>query len=254
MKSIEVVAHCFAEKRPEFAKLLTAQLSSLELWPAKADIQVTVCTAKSDNLTMSVCKAFNNDWVEDSDYPVLETIEAAEHRWLFRRSIIRNRCAKESLADIVWFCDADYIFGQGCLDALAASDFKGLAYPKEVQIHRAHWLGDKEIARIEPGKLFEPDLSLFETKREKFAIGGLQIVDGDSARKYGYLDATKWVQPVPDAQDFLDTKEDKAFRNFMIEKCGPSTQLDLPNLYRFRHSASAFEPPENRLAQTAHKT
>ena len=33
MKTIEIVTHCYAEQHPVFAKLLTAQLSSLLLWP-----------------------------------------------------------------------------------------------------------------------------------------------------------------------------------------------------------------------------
>jgi sRNA-binding carbon storage regulator CsrA len=218
-------------------------------------VLVSACLCASpdiDGAAFGVAAEFDKLFAAETDNVRLQ-IYAGKREQVFRRSIMRNMAAKESKADILWMIDSDYLMLEGCLDALAASDFKGIAYPREVQIHRAHWLGDKEIARIKPGELFEPDLSLFETKKEKFAIGGLQIVDGDSARKYGYLDNTKWVQPVPDAQDFLDTKEDKAFRNFMIETVGPSTPLSLPNLFRFRHSESAFEPPENRLAQTAHK-
>jgi hypothetical protein len=74
-------------------------------------------------------------------------------------------------------------------------------------------------------------------------------VDGNHAREHGYLDGTRWVKPVPEAKDFLDTREDRVYRGTFKG----STRLELPNLYRCRHSRSAFEPAENRLRQTAAK-
>jgi len=273
MKTVEIITHCFAEKIPAFASLLTAQLSSLILWePRNCMAVLTICYAEDDQRTKWVIERLVEivDGCKEDEPELARAIDTGlvpcphprvdmkllfelDRAKLFRRSIGRNMAARRSRADIVWFADCDYIFGEGCLDALAASEFTGLTYPQEVQIHRAHHIGDAEIARIKPGELFTPDLSLFETKREKFAIGGLQIVPGDVARKYGYCDGGRWQKPADPAQGFQDTREDKAYRQEMIEKCGPSKAIHLPNLYRFRHSESAFEDSAKRLAQTAGK-
>jgi hypothetical protein len=243
LKSIEIITHCYAEKRPEFASLLTAQLSSLALWRPRCDVQVSVCSSPDDVLSHEVCVAFCN-----IPRPRASIVwHPFQRQDLYRRSIGRNHCAKMSGADIVWHCDCDYIFGQGCLEALAASNFKGLAFPREAFIHRSHADGDREIARIKPGELFKPDMTLFQPWSVKFAIGGLQIVDGDTARSKGYLDGTRWVKPVPTATDFINTREDRVFRGQFPK----STPLSLPNLYRMRHSCSSFESPESRLKQTS---
>jgi hypothetical protein len=245
--SVELIVHCYAEKIPIFASMLTAQLSSLVLWPPKnADVTVTVVCAADDDLTAQTVVEFSAQY---GDRFRLQSLYLDKSR-LFRRAIGRNEAAKLSTADRVWFIDADYLLGDGAIDAVAQTKFKcALLFPKHVWIHRAHHLGDAEIARIIPGQLFRPNLELFEQRLEKFAIGGLQIVHGDTARIGGYLDGTKWTQPVPQATDFLDTKEDKAFR----VHCGGSMPVDIPGVYRMRHSPSAFEPAEKRLAQTADK-
>ncbi len=243
MKTIEIVVHCYAEKIPDFAAMLTAQLSSLVLWtPKTCNVTLRVCAKSGDQLTDEAGFGFG---------PFLAENVFSDPLWLdgtdiFRRAIGRNIAAKRSNADIVWFADADYLFGEGCLDALAASDFKGLAYPRDIMIHKSHAVGDAELARIKIGEQFEPDLTLFKPQRIKFAIGGLQIVDGDTARAGGYLDGTRWVKPTT-ATDFQDTREDRVFRGLFPK----STALELPNLFRMRHSRSAFESADSRLKQTS---
>lgn len=250
MRSVELVCHCYAEKHDVFARLLTAQLSSLVLWPPKCSVRVTVFTAPSDP-AFEVVKSELGMALWSLPQPVRLMTFAAEKQLLFRRSILRNKAAKETTADIVWFADADYLFGEGCLDRLAERTFKTrLVFPSEYRVHRSHAIGDAEIERIKPGKLFTPDLTLFEPSRVGFAIGGLQIVSGDTAREFGYLNGDpKWQKPVDPALGFQDTKEDKHFRKAM----GGSSPINLPRLYRMRHSVSAFESAEKRLAQTAGK-
>lgn len=256
MKLIEIIVHVYAEEFPAFASLLTAQLSSLVLWqPQRCNVLVTVCGTPGDVLAFNTCTLLHER---------LRPLPQASLRWvpfdkahLFRRGCARNMIAKTTGANVVWFADADYLFGPGCLDALAEARLPGTlevgqprcVFPRQYQVHRSHAMGDAEIARIVPGQVFTPDLTLFEPCKLSFAIGGLQIVSGDWAARNGYLDGTKWSQPVPDATRFLDTKEDKHYR----AACGGSSPIDLPNLYRLRHSSSSFESPEKRLAQTAGK-
>lgn len=242
MTKIEIIVHCYAEEHPEFAKLLTMQLSSLALWPPKAaEVMVTVCCLPSDLTTRIVLSS-----------SLSGSVRAATMRkeCLFRRAIGRNAVAKASQADIVWFCDADYLFGEGCLDALAEAYEKGfphqLVFPKHVLIQKSHRIGDEQLNGVVPGNLYHPDLSLFTPRTERMAIGGLQIVSGDTARAFGYCDGTRWVEPVSAAGGFRNTVEDKIYRALL----GGGRPITLPNLYRCRHSASAFESAESRLSQT----
>jgi hypothetical protein len=245
-KTVEIIVHCYAVAIPDFAKMLTAQLSSILQMPPKCGVCVSVCTSAKDELTQHVVQQFSEAFHDAGDSVSAWLFDETR---LFRRAIARNQCALATKADVVWFADADYLCGEGALDAMAKIDFQStLAFPRHVFIHRSHAMGDRELARIIPGEMFLPDLSIYEQRTEKFAIGGLQIVSGFTARTAGYLDRTKWVEPVK-ADRFLDTKEDKAFR----AKCGSSAAVDIPNLYRMRHSQSAFEDPAKRLAQTAGK-
>jgi hypothetical protein len=258
MRTVEVVTHCYAEKHASYAAALTAQLSSILLWPPKsAAVTITVCaTAERPPVidlkdfkisTVDVVEEFEEMWGLRFDAHRIQLLSFPKAE-LFRRGIGRNYAGKASKADVVWFADADYLFGDGCLDALAAADFKGLAFPREVQIHKSHHHGDAELARIKPGELFQPDMSLFVPKQEKFPTGGIIIVDGDTARK-GYNDGTKWCEPVDPAKGFVDPREDIAYRKQFTEG---ATALDLPSVYRLRHSDCPFQSKEDRLAQTAH--
>jgi hypothetical protein len=248
MKTIKIIVHCYAEKHPEFARMLTAQLSSLLYWQPTDRVFVTVCTSQTDILTHQVVADFGKRFeCERSPVRVCAWMFAKEE--LFKRAIGRNAVAKVSTADVIWFADADYLFGEKCLDTLAETRIEGLVFPRKVMIHRSHELGDQELKRIVPGEIFQADLSLFEEHRVRYAIGGLQIVPGSLGRK-GYLDGTRWTKPLADASvGFQDTREDRIYRG----EAGPSQPIDLPSLYRMRHSASAFESAESRLAQTSHK-
>lgn len=249
MKTIEIITHCYAEEFPAFASLLTAQLSSLVLWPPNCPVQVSVCGAGSDQLTMYVVAAFGRRMLRDKRQNVRLQFREFSKPELFRRGFGRNKLFKETRADIVWAADADYVFGPDCLDTLARTEIKhNLVYPQDYWIHRGHGLGDREISLIIPGEVFIPDLSLFQACHVGFAIGGLQIVPGDEARK-GYLDGSRWSAAEPNATRFQDTKEDKKYRT----AAGGSQPINLPNLYRMRHSCSAFQTAEERLRQTAGK-
>jgi hypothetical protein len=242
MKTIEIIVHCWAERRPVFASMLTAQLSSLVIWRPRCRVKITVFTSAGDRRTADVLRGFgaaheqpaHSVWVSSWTLPLPQ---------LLRRAIGRNLAAKASTADVVWFGDCDYLFGDGCLDKLAEHEWKaGLGFPLGAYIHKDHATGDAEMGHVVPGQVWEPDLSLFVPWKARGAIGGLQIAPGDVARR-GYCDGTKWQNEVR-ADDFQDTREDRAYRGSVP---GPHDRIHLPNLYRIRHSDSAFESVEQRV-------
>ena len=235
MKRIEIVTHAYAEEYPHFAKLLAFQCSSLILYPPECDVQLTVCHAKSDSAVGKVLRFFRRRKVN------INSIEMAVGE-VGRRSIGRNIAAKASKADIVWFADADYFFGPACLDRLSTvswSDDVCIRYPKRVLISKDFVTGDATIARM-PNRLGIVDVrnDAFITTRYWKAIGGAQIVKGDLAREFGYLDQhPKWQQTTN--RPFHDTVEDSTYRMFCLSK-GYMDTLILPELYRIRHTTSAL--------------
>lgn len=250
MKTLELVVHCFAEKIPDFASMLTAQLSSIIRHPpSTGSVLVNVVTSTTDRLTAEVVAAFA--YRADSRQPTHVTIErmAIETTLLFRRAIGRNYCARRTAADVVWWGDCDYTCGPRSLDAILAVECDTLWHPKQVLIHASHEEGDKLIERIIPGEEVEGDFGRFVEHRVRYAIGGLQFVSGAIARSKGYLDQTRWTKPVDPAGGFRDTGEDRVYRG-SFER---SVAVDIPGLMRLRHSRSAFQSAEERLAQTAGK-
>lgn len=242
MKQIEIVSHCYAEEIPDFAALLTAQLSSLaEFPPERCRVRYTLCQTPTDRETYRVAREFELLYLNER-LPVELLWIMQTKRELFRRAIGRNIAAKRTKADILWFADCDYCFGPGCLDALSQMEFTTLVYPREVLIHLDHATGDSEIARIQPGTLCQLDTSRFVTSRPKVAIGGIQIVPGDMARAKGYCDGTKWIQPRRDERPFPDFRDDRAARAIY----GASHAIDLPHVYRLRHTRTSYETEAQR--------
>lgn len=254
MTTIELIVHAYAEKLDCFAKLLTMQLSSLAVWPCqRARVIYSVCWTASDKLVYDTINAMAKRF-ESSTGPYEREVEInsfpMDKEMLFRRAIGRNLLARQSKADVVWFTDCDYAIGDGCLDGLADAYQAGfpakLVFPKTLQIHKSHRIGDELLRSVVPGELYLPDLSQFIHRREKFAIGGLQIVSGDTARSVGYCDGTIWIKPVSEEGGFRNTTEDRVYRAIL----GESKPIEIPGLYRLRHSESAFEDASSRLAQT----
>jgi len=80
------------------------------------------------------------------------------------------------------------------------------------------------------GIAIDPDHFMMEKYRR--AIGGIQIVRGSWARENGYLDDTRWTQPVSINTGFRSCKCDVPFR----KQVGSSEAVDIPGVYRIRHS------------------
>lgn len=251
-KLIEIVSHCYATELPQYAAMLVYQASSLVLHKPK---QCKVC--------LSVCV-----WgdIDDQPYPEIrdicvgkvlpwtkKTLSAHDISWLIcymtkgelgRRCIGRNRLALNTEADIVWFADVDQVFRDGMLDRLATMEWPenaSMIFPREIKIHRDWKTGDERTGAIDLDDpcLVDVDPMEFVPKQYHDAIGGVQIVRGDFVRKHGYLAGDeKWQRPSVDP--FGDFRDDVAYRRY-CRQCGPIVRVDLPGMYRLRHTRTTYQ-------------
>lgn len=243
---LHVVTHCYSVQIPDFAHLLTAQLSSLYLCPpARHEVLVTVVTSEDDAVVRACVRDFR-DRYRDADKPVQIEELVLPHLELFRRAIGRNIVAKRSKADVVWWADCDYAVNSGFVDYMLECRWPShLVFPSQVMVHNSHEAGDAEIARIKPGQLHHLDRAPFKPQRIRVCIGGLQFAQGDLARK-GYLDNTRWTKPLDKfGSGFRDTTEDKIYRGAVLD----ATPITTPQIFRLRHSRSAFQAREKRVGR-----
>lgn len=227
---VEIVTHCY-----RYPSLLRYQLSSLMEWPpSDVEVTATVFFTPADEETAEVLR-----WCGEHDVPgVRWNWRAQPAMELCKRSIGRNLAAMVTKADWVWFCDADYWFTSDCwkwfkeCGAIDAS----LIYPRWVCGHRTHALGDQciEAARTKGG-LAIANATEFERERNNRAIGGIQIVSGRYCREHGYLKNSALAQAARSSEKWERTKEDVWFRRELGSK---GLAVDLPGVYRIRHSAA----------------
>ena len=243
MPDVHVVVHCYAAELPQFAAFLRCQLSSLVLYPPGVDYLIEVRFNPDDRATLDVVNFFA---VELGTRIGLSPMQPPER--LFRRAIGRNEAALSSHADLVWFSDCDYLFGPGCLDRMWQSwndldRFASMLFPEQILTMSSHQDGDL-LASQELNRVVGIPFSLFVPQRVKKAFGGLQIVPGSLARKHGYLDGHRRYQK-PLSKPFANFHDDIAFRKAML-KIGPIVPIDVPHLYRIRHTKSTYAgAPEN---------
>jgi len=245
---IEIVTHCLATKYEHFASALCYQLSSLVKSEIQCRVLPVVCCVPNDDRTKQVLQHFRK-------LMPIKVISATNEGILGRRAILRNLAAKTSKADLVWFCDADHVFLDGVLDRLALLEWPegaSMIYPREIMIHKDHSTGDQACRRIAFSdeaivtgtgpRVVHLNPSEFVPKEYNRAIGGVQIVRGDFARRFGYLDGDEaWQKPaeVP----FGDFRDDVAYRRFCEAK-GPIVAVDLPGVHRVRHSETSYQEPK----------
>lgn len=236
-----MVSHCW-----NYSRLLCWQLSSLYLYPPREiSVEAIIFFCPDDRRTVAVLEWFArhavasglNSLVKLHPWPL-------DQRKLCRRAIGRNLAFKASRADWVWATDVDYLFGPDCLDAIpsAMAAIAGpLAFPRFTNRTATQEIGDELIERVtEPGLYTlpvddsgkgDPAAGLWEVERNHRAIGGIQIVNGDVARREGYLpDSRRFQRP---ADRWMRTFEDRAYRAAI--GAGRGEAIDLPNLYRLRH-------------------
>ncbi len=224
---IEIVSHCW-----QYAHLLCYQLSSLVLFPpTRARVRMTVFHAVEDARTRAML-----------DYFGAIAAPGVEWNWqalpppeLFRRAIGRNRAARATRADWIWFTDCDILFHRDCIDGLATA-LQGrqdlLTYPKHERITPMLAETDPVLAaeRDRP-RVADIDTSQFElAANPPKAKGAYHIVHGDAARACGYCEQVPLYQrPV---ERWAKTYEDSAFRWLMGTD---GTGLEVPGVHRIRH-------------------
>ncbi len=237
MPTIEIVSHCYAVKLKHYASFLCYQWSSLVLHkPVLCDVLATVVTSNNDKLVDEVIRWFM------SNTPLrCKQVILPEDR-IGRRSIGRNHVALNTESDIVWFADVDYCFGLDCLDTLASRSWPTdavMVFPKDVQIHKNWDTGDVYAKMVDGGpKLVNIGPGDFTGARYSRAIGGVQIVKGDFAREHGYLkNNEKYQRP---SSRLFHTTEDSEYRRESL-KHGRIVGINLPNVYRMRHTTNAYQ-------------
>lgn len=227
--SLELVSHCWG-----YDRALCFQLSSLVLHPPQSvRVTATVFFCPQDERTTETLA-----WFAGQRLPPRVAIRPwpLERTRLLRRAIGRNLAAKETRADAVWFADVDYIFGRDCIDAIPAAieshPDSPLFYPRQSHRNQSDGHGDALIERITQPTVYPiSDFEFPVVERNSRAIGGIQICRGDVARERGYLpDSEKWQRP---AERWRRTFEDRAYRGALGTN---GTPIDLPNLFRLRHS------------------
>lgn len=247
---LELVSHCW-----RYSRLLLLQASSLILHPpdpAKLSIIHTIFYSREDAETVAMLH-----WLQRQQWPASVKWRhwPIETERLLRRAIGRNEACHDTKADWIWLADVDYLFGPGCLDALPeqlANVAGPLAYPRYAMRSPTDPAGDELIesvllppdsadgdgSRIDgcDCRLRDVDYAAGEIETTRRAIGGVQIYRGDVARDRGYLsDSPRWHRP---ADRWRRTYEDRAFRGWLGDGNGEvrGEPVELPNLYRVRHS------------------
>jgi len=239
---VEIISHCYAKELHHFAACLVYQTSSLVLdRPRLCDVCLTMCVCNEDERTMQVVEWAKRKLVEFGHTYVVCHLSQTE---IGRRCIGRNEAAGFSKADIVWFADVDQVYRDGILDRLVSMhwpDAAVMVYPREIRIHKDHATGDKRTSAVDLNHLRVVDIdpAEFVVKRYRKAIGGVQIVRGDFARQYGYLDGNdRWQQTTN--KPFGDFRDDIAYRRFCLQY-GNIVGVDLPGMYRIRHTAVSYK-------------
>ncbi len=224
---IEIVSHCW-----QYAHLLAYQLSSLVNFPpARARVRMTVFYAAEDTRTRAMLDFFGGTVVPG----VAWNWQSLPRPELFRRAIGRNRIARSTSADWVWFTDCDIVFHRDCIDTLS-SQLQGrqdlLCYPKFERITPMLTEDDPVLAaeRDRP-RVADIDTSQFTlAENPPKAKGAYHIVHGDAARQCGYCEQVGLYQrPV---SSWAKTYEDSAFR-WLLGTDG--TGLEVPGVHRIRH-------------------
>ena len=232
---LEIVVHCW-----RYSRVLAYQLSSLVLFPVKGvKVSVHVFYDKDDELTVNMLRYFAERHPHVFDlhrtWQPVERLKARCHG--------RNIAAHETDADVVWFTDADYIFREGCLDALSNIPIEDgrLYFPRRVYLQNSKRMGADAALKVTGPGLFSIDEDQYHRKKFAIPYGGLQIVSGNTARAVGYCDPNnarghevkcrKVQAPVYD--NTFHCPGDVVFRRIMKHPDG-SIPIELPNLYRIR--------------------
>lgn len=219
---LQIVSHCW-----QYTHLLAYQLNSLVAYPPQTlNLTFTVFYAREDEATRQLLEAFSQRSVPGViwDFQVLETPQ------LMRRAIGRNKAAKSTQADWIWFTDCDVLFYESALDTLGQV-LQGrqdvLVYPQTLLATSLLSDDDPLLSQQEQFKL---DRTAFSERHFDRATGPIQIMHADAARQFGYCEQLSVYQEPK--QRWVKTYEDRAFRWLLGSQGLP---VDVPNLYWIRH-------------------
>jgi hypothetical protein len=241
---IEIITHCYAPGGHEYyADLLKFQFSSLVRFASDVKVKWSVCYQHENDIV----RLYLDKFKELSLTLPHGNLVVSPHRMdlprLLRRAIGRNEVALKSNAGVVWFADADYCFGPGCLkvvEELVTPDM-GITVPSHQMISRTHAIGDAMIQEAQGVDLPTIHAKEFGAYKAGRAIGGQQIVGGNVARK-GYLNGTRWQAPVDISKStaFRDTREDRDYRISTRKHTPDGGAVDIPNVWRIRHGSTGL--------------
>ncbi len=229
---LELVTHCWAARHRLYAQALCWQLSCWcwRSWGPRLRLthRLFVAPPQADPATWEVVRFFQ----ERLPQQVELVVEVLPVEKLMRRAIGRHLACQRSGAQVIVFTDCDYLWDSGSLEAIQEPD--PLAFPQVVQICRDHATGDCYLAQVDqPRVLTPPRREDFVPRRMRRAIGGMQIVSGQVARKQGYVPhLARYHRP---ASQWCDTPCDAAFRRQLGT---PGTPQEIPGVFRLRHSQS----------------
>ncbi|HUP65386.1 MAG TPA: glycosyltransferase [Thermoanaerobaculia bacterium] len=224
--SLEIVTHCW-----NYAHLLAFQLSSLALHPPEGlTIRMTVFHSPRDERTGDLLAFFGGMSIPG----VRWNWQPLEESELFRRGIGRNRAARATTADWIWFTDCDVVFPPRFFEGLAKA-LQGrtdrLIYPRHELVSQLLSEDDPLLtATMDGPRIVELDPRRFRPDQRGRATGPFQIVHGDVARGCGYCESTHvWQEP---AEHWQKAHEDRIFR-WLIRTQGEP--IDIAPPYRIRH-------------------
>ena len=238
---IQIVTHCYAEQLPQYASFLAVHLESVLNCPDFVD--VIICCTDSDDRVFNVLAQYTDRFQSRLRVCFLPL------PMLGRRAIGRNINALDTQADLVWFADVDYFWRPECFLSLrqwwesSPLPKPVLAYPGTIWTQSNEHVGDALLETLGDGG--EIDTSDFEPKHYGKAIGGIQIISGDYCRKFGYCNHTRKVSPLQPGATLFHTTEDSLVRK-MCAKQGKIVEIDLPGVYRLRHTRNAYQYPQGR--------
>ncbi len=234
---LEVVTHCWAGVHRLYAQALCYQLSCWCWRSWGRGVRLThrlfVAPQQHDPTTWEVIQFFRPHLPE-----VVElVVEVLPRERLFRRAVGRNLACRRSQAQVLLFTDCDYLWDTGSLEAI--QEPQPLAFPRVIHVCRDHATGDRYLAQVDcPRVLLRPKEEDFLPRTMRRAIGGVQIVSAQVARRVGYVPHLRRYHR-PSAQ-WCDTPCDAAFRRQLGT---PGVPQDLPGVYRLRHSRSFRDAP-----------
>lgn len=226
---LEFTSHCW-----KYNRLLMYQLSGFLLNPPRPGnfLTVSICACPSDLPVVKVLETFRAfPWPNNVE---LKTVWMDQPH-LCARAIGRNKVALATKAHWVWFSDCDYAVGPTGIDDICriiAQQPGPLWFPHEIRACEKD-VGARlvEEATGEPRILKINDAD-FVPHFFKVAIGGVQFVPGDVARR-GFLPNDKKEQ-TPHPGGWKPDHEDKKYRATLGTGFSPSGCVR--ELYRIRHA------------------